>query len=797
MATSTSSTFTFPEGSLTLNAEQARIVRQPAAQSLRILASAGSGKTTTLTARIAHLLTTHGAQPREIVLLTFTHNAAAVMRTRLEALVGNQRIWCGTFHSLSQAILREHQPEALDDIYHVDELPLKALDFFRTPAGHTWAASIRWIFIDEFQDINDVQYNFIRAIHTPAAAMTIVGDDAQNIYSWRGSCVDYILNFHQRFANVADFQLSTNYRSTAAIVAVANSIMRRIPTLPHKELMTASPAADHGSRPEVHYFARTSEEREWVSEAAAAAVAAGSSAAILSKFNSVLYAYEAALLKLGARVRFIHGEEPATTAAGTPPTVYLATFHGSKGLEWEHVFLVRMNDEVFPQQKDADGILQERRLFYVAATRARRTLIISYSRNERSLSRFVREVHRPLLVFRGIPRYELSDLTSAVKPTRVADWISHLTGEDYRAIKSVGILPASLLSIGLHEEAANARDPRTQWITPYWWAEQGMSAEFYDFLRTFWLREVGLAHPESGGLWDRQAQELVWTIKIAAEDAALFETHRPMFERLAHRFFGKTTPGDAPPQVYYTDIIGAMGSDIVAGLDQADIIRVIQIIHKMRTMLYNLRFAGVQLADLRFAPIRHSPPQESRCQLIEAWRFYTSGARLAAEELIREDLGAIYLIGLCRSLGEGRSGVLAALPGEREWSRCRPFLREFRRRIAATLEEAKGQSVLARVAVEVADGIVGEADMVIGGTAWFFVGGEQAGELHQLDRMVGVLLTVHGLRAAGIPVERVRLFQLLTGNTVEWSVGEWSPTASALLTAFVQARVGHAVAERG
>ena len=779
-------TFTFPEGSLTLNAEQARIVRQPAAQSLRILASAGSGKTTTLTARIAHLLTTHNAKPREIVLLTFTHNAAAVMRTRLEALVGNQRIWCGTFHSLSQAILREHQPAALEDIYHVDELPLKALEFFQSPAGRAWAASIRWIFIDEFQDINDVQYNFIRAIHTPAAAMTIVGDDAQNIYSWRGSCVDYILNFHQRFANVADFQLSTNYRSTAAIVAVANSIMRRIPTLPHKELMTAAPAADHGARPEVHYFARTSEEREWVSEAAAAAVAAGTSVAILSKFNSVLYAYEAALLRLGVRVRFVQGEESVSQANG--PTVYLSTFHGSKGLEWNHVFLVRMNDEVFPQQKDEDGVLQERRLFYVAATRARKALTISYSRNERSLSRFVREIHRPLLVFRGIPRYELSDLQSSIQPTSVSDWVGHLTGEDYRAIKRVRILPTAFGSLSLPQEPADLRD---RWTVPYWWDDQGMSAEFYDFLRAFWLREVGAAHPESGGIWDRRAQQLIWTIKIAAEDAALFEAHQPMFERLVDRFFGKTVPGEAPPQVYYTDIIGAMGSDIVASLEQADIIRVIQIIHKMRTMLYNLRFAGVQLSDLRFAPIRHSPPQESRCQLIEAWRFYTSGSRLGIEPS-REDLTAIYQIGLCRSLSEGRSGVLAVLPGEREWSRCRPFLREFRRRIAAILEETKGRPVLARVAVEVADGIVGEADLVIGGTAWFFISGEQASELHRLERMISVLLTVHGLRASGIPVERVRLFQLLTGSTMEWSVADWSPTASALLTAFVQARVGHA-----
>ena len=778
----------FPEGSVTLNAEQARIVHQPQSQALRILASAGSGKTTTLTARIAHLITNTGAKPREIALLTFTHNAAAMMRARLEGLIGNQRIWCGTFHSLSQAILKEQNPTALDDVYHVDELPLKALDFLGTPAGKAWAQSIRWIFIDEFQDINDTQYDFIRALHHPQATVTIVGDDAQNIYSWRGSCVDYILNFHRRFADVADFQLSTNYRSSAAIVAVANSIMRWIPTLPHKELMTASPAATQGDRPEVHYFSRTSEERDWVTEAAVAAITNGS-VAILSKFNSVLYAYEAALLKLGVRVRFVQGEASHDTTG--PPTVFLSTFHGSKGLEWDHVFLVRMNDEVFPQQKDDDNILQERRLFYVAVTRARCSLTMTYSRNERSLSRFVREIHRPLLQFRGIPRYELSALSSAIQPTRVTDWIGYLSGEDYRTIKQLGLLPSTFRSPAA--TTANTAPDQALWTTPYWWTEQGMTAEFHDFLRALWLREIGVARPESGGIWDRDAQRLIWTVKIAAEDAALYERHRPLFDRLVTRFFGKTPRGDAPPQIYYTDIIGAMGSDVVAALDQTDLIRVIQIIHKMRTMLYNLRFAAIALHELRFEPIRHTPPQESRCQLIEAWRAYTTATPLPSEPS-RDELTTIYLIGLCRSLAEGRSGVLTVLPGEREWSRCRGFLRQFRSK-AATVAATK-EPLLCRLVAEVVPGVVAEADMLVGETAWFFVGGDQATELHRLDRMVGVLLTVHGLREAGHRVSRVCLFQMLTGATVEWSVADWLPQSAALLTAFIQARVSHSMADR-
>jgi len=786
--------FTFREGAITLNDEQARIVRQSPSQNLRILASAGSGKTTTLTTRIAHLLTTCGASPDQIILLTFTHNAAGVMRQRIESLIGSQRILCGTFHALSQQILREHQPAALNDLYHVDELPLKALDFLGTAKGKAWIATLKWIFIDEYQDINDTQYAFIRALHHPAATVTIVGDDAQNIYSWRGSCVDYILNFHQKFPHVADFQLSTNYRSTSAIVAVANSIMRYIPTLPHKELMTASGFAGQGDRPEIHYFARTSEERDWVTESA---IKQTGSTVILSKFNSVLFAYEAAFLKLGVRVRFVQGEDSLhETAAGSPKTIYLSTFHGAKGLEWDHVYLVRMNDEVFPQQKDEDGVLQERRLFYVAVTRARKTLTFTYSRREASLSRFIREIHRPLLVWRGIPRYELSTLTSTIQAVSVKDWVNYLSGEDFRTIKTLGCLP-SVFRNPITETTVESPSvsPRVdaQYVTPYWCVEQGLVTEFFDFLRAFWHRETAILRPESGGQWDRDAQQLIWTVKIAAEDAAVFEANRDLFETLADRFFGATPRGAAPPQIYYTEVIAAMGS-VAATKDQASLIRIIQIIHKMRTMLYNLRFAHIKLDELRFAPIRHSPPQESRCQLIEAWRVYTDGQPIKSEELISRGgecrLGAIYLIGLCRSLAEGRSGVLNVLPGEREWSRCRPFLQQFRANIARTIRDAK--TVLCRVQVELQECVTAEADMILDDAAWFFVGGDQSSELQRLERLIGILLTAHALRLAGYKLNRIVLCQLLTAQTKEWSIADWSPASASLLTSFVQARAQHA-----
>jgi hypothetical protein len=755
-------TFTFSEGSLQLNEEQAKIVRAPMHQNLRILASAGSGKTTTLTGRIAWLLQ-QGAKPNEIILLTFTHNAAAEMQHRLESLIGNRRILCGTFHALSSQILHEFNHESLQDLYHVDELPLKALDFFTTPAGKTFISGIKWIFIDEYQDINDTQNDFINALHSKKTAITIVGDDAQNIYSWRGSCVDYILNFHKGIADVSDFQLSVNYRSTPAIVAVANSIMRFIPTLPHKELMTSA-SSTYGDRPEVMYFSRISEERDWVVEHA---LKATGSTVILSKFNSVLYAYEAAFLKLGACVRF------DCTGPSKQKTIYLSTFHGSKGLEWDNVFLVRMNDDVFPQQKDEDGILQERRLFYVATTRARKTLTFTYSRNERALSRFIREIHRPLLVFRNLPRYDLSTLAFQHSPVSVSDWVSYLTGEDFRTIKQIRLLPSTLMS-------AVPEKSDTIYITPYWWTEQGMATEFYDFARAFWHREMALLRPDSGGQWDKDAYNTIWTIKIAAEDAALFEANRLLFERLADHFFGATEPGSAPAQIQYVDVLAVIGNE--HSFDQTQLIRIIQIIHKMRTTLYNLRFANITLSELRFASgKRHSPPQESRCQLIEAWRTYTSRSEA--------DLNSIYLIGICRAIATGRSGVLTAKPGAVQWAKCRDFLADLKTRIRALHDSSPPRSILCRVQTEIREGVIASADMIVAGTVWFFVAGDQPTELQRLDRMITALLSVAALRIAGHTIHHVCLFQIITGYRLKWSVEGWN--SADILVSFVEARAMH------
>ena len=404
-------TLQFEFGCLTLNDQQYEIVQAPLNQHLRVLASAGSGKTTTITAKIAHTITHLGIKAEEVVLTTFSRSGADTMRERLEKLIGSTTAYIGTFHALSLQILRQNDPTAIEGIMHtVDELPYLWLDFLKTDKGKAWSSKIKMLVIDEFQDINDIQLDIIRAILASSQSYAIiVGDDAQNIYAWRGSRVEYILNMHEEIKTIQDFQLTYNYRSSESIVAVANSLMRKIPTLSHKERMTAISSVTQ-SRPEVRYFHRFAGEVGWIVNDIQTRLAMADSGgsivptiAILSKYNNVLFQFEEAFVQRKITCRLMTEEK--INKRKKQADVILSTFHAAKGLEWDVVYIVKLHDGAFPQMKHEEGIDEERRLFYVAITRARNHLIMTYSKGEKNMCRFLREIHRPLLRWYSIAQH--------------------------------------------------------------------------------------------------------------------------------------------------------------------------------------------------------------------------------------------------------------------------------------------------------------------------------------------------------------------------------------------------------
>src|SRR6476659_9732129 len=292
-----------------LNEQQLAAVTAPPGP-LLVIAGAGSGKTRTLTYRVAYLLE-NGVDARNILLLTFTNKAARQMLDRVSNLlpVDAAGIWGGTFHSIGNRMLRRHgsalgyssgftimdredqkdliatvvassgidpkemrfpKADVLADIFSfvvnterpIEELlaekfpyflPLleqikdvqaryerkkkatNSLDFddllektLRMLLDHEHIARVyrrqfQFILVDEYQDTNKIQADFIDILAREHQNVMVVGDDAQSIYSWRGANFQNILEFPKRYPKAQVFRIELNYRSVPEILEVANS----------------------------------------------------------------------------------------------------------------------------------------------------------------------------------------------------------------------------------------------------------------------------------------------------------------------------------------------------------------------------------------------------------------------------------------------------------------------------------------------------------------------------------------------------------------------------------------------
>jgi len=309
-----------------LNPQQRRAVEYsglPAANAgpLLIIAGAGSGKTATLAHRVAWLIE-QGADPRRIMLLTFSRRAAAEMTRRVDLLLSEFNrgtpgafceplSWAGTFHAIGARLLREyaetiglaaaftiHDREDSADLVNLVRYDLGYSKMEkRFPAKSTclaiysrvvnsenqlddvlsrsfpwcavWAEQLRKLFahyveakqrqqvldyddlllywahmmqepaiaaeiagrfdhvlVDEYQDTNALQGRVLLALRPNGAGLTVVGDDAQSIYSFRAATVRNILDFPAQFTPRAEMvTLEQNYRSTRPILAAANAVI--------------------------------------------------------------------------------------------------------------------------------------------------------------------------------------------------------------------------------------------------------------------------------------------------------------------------------------------------------------------------------------------------------------------------------------------------------------------------------------------------------------------------------------------------------------------------------------------
>lgn len=199
--------------------------------------------------------------------------------------------------------------------YHAfdfDDLICEVVNLFRRRADtlERWRKRYWYLLVDEYQDTNHAQLELVRLLGGEHRNVCVVGDDDQSIYAWRGADVNNILDFERHFEGAKVVKLQHNYRSTEAILSVANAIIHSSEARRHEKSLIAA----RGKGEPVQLVAANDPEVEaaFVADEAAALVQSGQpyrSIAVLYRSNNQSELIETALRQRELPYRLIGGTQ--------------------------------------------------------------------------------------------------------------------------------------------------------------------------------------------------------------------------------------------------------------------------------------------------------------------------------------------------------------------------------------------------------------------------------------------------------------------------------------------------------
>jgi len=296
-----------------------------------------------------------------------------------------------------------------------DDLLERYADALEADAAFAAAQRWRWqhVFVDELQDVNPLQCRLLTGLLGENADLFVVGDPNQAIYGWNGSDPAFLTEFPQRWPEAEVVRLDDNHRSTPQVVAAAAAVLGR----QGSQVRSSRP---DGPLPQLHSYASDEAEGAGVASGLLSAHGRGlawETMAVLARTNTQLEVLGKALSRAGVPFRAMASAEDDKTAAvldeagptsaqrlsGTPARagrataslgeqgddlVTLCTFHRSKGLQWQAVWLCGLEAGLVPiaYATTNAALAEERRLLYVAMTRAELYLYCSWARSRRTAS---------------------------------------------------------------------------------------------------------------------------------------------------------------------------------------------------------------------------------------------------------------------------------------------------------------------------------------------------------------------------------------------------------------------------
>ena len=189
------------------------------------------------------------------------------------------------------------------------EILLRTLELFKNnqTVRETWQNRFLHVLVDEFQDTNTIQYQWLRLLSAGSGNLFAVGDDDQSIYGWRGARVENLLTFEKDYPGAEIVRLEQNYRSSGHILGAANAVIARNEDRMGKELWTEAP---EGNLVRLYGASNEIDEAQFVVSTIESWIEQGNrrdSVAILYRSNAQSRVFEEQLLSTGMPYRVYGG----------------------------------------------------------------------------------------------------------------------------------------------------------------------------------------------------------------------------------------------------------------------------------------------------------------------------------------------------------------------------------------------------------------------------------------------------------------------------------------------------------
>ena len=283
------------------------------------------------------------------------------------------------FASVAEYFRKYSESKRKGNFIDFDDIIQLAIKFLAEDANYAEARHWKYrdLFVDEFQDVNPLQFALLQAWLGSRSSLTVVGDPCQAIYSWNGADSRFLNDFEKYFPDSQTIVLKDNFRSSPEILALSSSILPSVERLNPKMQSGRLPTI----RAELDEYEEARSVANMVKELSVGNTLLGDQAVLVRTHAQIPPIIEA------FKERDIKFRVPSDSESGaelnSDDEVQILTLHAAKGLEWKIVHLCGVEDGFHPiaHANTELALGEERRLFFVGLTRAEEELHISWARN--------------------------------------------------------------------------------------------------------------------------------------------------------------------------------------------------------------------------------------------------------------------------------------------------------------------------------------------------------------------------------------------------------------------------------